>query len=115
MHYKADFNHSSYNLGVLAQLNNYKYFTGFHVRQSFVNKSVDDNGGKQIISDDITILLGMSFLKDNSLRVSYAFDLVTSAAKAKSSTPHEIMLSYALPLLLENKKSPIKDPRYRHE
>lgn len=115
VHYKADFNHSSYNLGVLAQLNNYKYFAGFHVRQSIVNQAVNNGGGKQVISDDLTLLLGMSFLKDNSLRVSYAFDLVTSATKAKSNTSHEIMLSYTLNLLLDNKKTPIKDPRYRHE
>jgi type IX secretion system PorP/SprF family membrane protein len=113
--YQTDFNHSSYNLGVLAQLNNYKYWLGVNFRQSFVNQSADNKGGKQIISDDMNFVLGTSFLKDNALRVGYAFDLVMSGTGAKSATSHEIMLSYALPLLLDNKKTPIKDPRYRHE
>lgn len=115
VHYKADFNHSSYNLGVLAQLDDHKYWVGAHLRQSFVNQSADNGGGKQIISDDIALMLGMSFLKDNALRVGYALDLVTSGIGAKSGTSHEIMLSYAIPLSLDNKKAPIKDPRYRHE
>jgi type IX secretion system PorP/SprF family membrane protein len=115
VHYKADFNHSSYNLGVLAQLNKYKYWAGVNFRQSFVNQSADNGGGKQVISDDVVFLIGTSFLKNNSLRVGYAFDLVTSGIGAKSNTSHEIMLSYAIPLFLESKKTPISDPRYRHE
>lgn len=115
VHYKADFNHSSYNLGVLVQYSNYKYWGGFNLRQSFVNQSADNGGGKQIISDDIDFIIGMSFMDNNALRVGYAFDIVTSGTSAKSPTSHEIMLSYALPLFLDNKKTPIKDPRYRHE
>lgn len=115
VHYKSDFNHSSYNAGVLAQISDYKYWVGFNFRQSFDQKSVDDGGGRQIISDDMVFLVGMSFLKDNALRVGYAFDLVTSGTSAKAPTSHEIMLSYAIPLLLPQKKNPIKDPRYRHE
>ncbi len=114
-HYQSDFNHSSYNLGVLAQVINYKYWFGFNFRQSFVNQSADNNGGKQIISDDLVFLLGTSFLKNNALRVGYAFDLVTSGLGAKSGTSHEVMLSYAVPALFAPKKNPIKDPRYRHE
>lgn len=115
VHYKADFNHSSYNLGLNAQLDDHKYWAGFHIRQSFVNRAVNDGGGKQIISDDISFLIGMSFLDQNALRVGYGFDLVTSGGAAKAATSHEIILSYALPLLLENRRIPVKDPRYRHE
>lgn len=115
VHYKSDFNHSSYNLGSLAQFDNHKYWVGFNFRQSFVNQSADNNGGKQIVSDDINFLLGMSFLDNNALRVGYAFDLVTSGVGAKSGTSHEIMLSYAIPIVIESRKTPIKDPRYRHE
>jgi len=114
LHYISDFNHSSFNLGILANIDDYKYWAGASFRQSFVDQEVND-GGKQLITDDFFVVLGISLLKDKALRIGYAFDLVTSGVDAKSGTSHEIMLSYALPVSLEKRKTPIKDPRYRHE
>ena len=109
---ETDFSETSFKYGALANLNNYKYWGGISTRQSIVNKKAGDSG-KQLKNDDIIFLIGMSFLKNNSLRVGYAFDWVTHGASAKENTSHEIMLSYVVPYNKDSKYIPIKTPRYR--
>ena len=46
--------------------------------------------------ESVSMILGYSILKDNSLKLGYAFDLVGGGLEAKSPTSHEIMLRYAL-------------------
>ncbi len=46
--------------------------------------------------ESVSLLLGYSLLRDNSLVLGYAFDLVVSGLDAKSPTSHELMLSYKL-------------------
>jgi Type IX secretion system membrane protein PorP/SprF len=58
-------------------------------------------------------LLGISLLKDNSLRFGYSLDLITSGLKAKQSSSHELMLAYQLPVALKGPKPAIRTPRYR--
>ena len=113
VHYKADFNHGSYNVGVLANLDSYKYWAGINTRQSLAARSGASN--KSLSFDDLNFLIGIGLLKDNALRIGYGFDLVTNGRSAKSGTSHEIMISYAIPLLSEKKRHTIGDPRYNHD
>ncbi|MDF2158881.1 type IX secretion system membrane protein PorP/SprF [Algoriphagus sp. CAU 1675] len=46
--------------------------------------------------ESVSLLLGYSLLKDNSLTLGYAFDLVVSGLDAKSPTSHELMMRYKL-------------------
>jgi hypothetical protein len=45
--------------------------------------------------ESASVILGYSLLKDNSLKLGYAFDLVIGGKDAKAPTSHELMLRYA--------------------
>ncbi|MFN8437684.1 MAG: type IX secretion system membrane protein PorP/SprF [Cytophagales bacterium] len=62
----------------------------------------------------LVALLGISLLKDNSLKLGYAFDYVIKGAKAKNYTSHEVMVSYQLPIYKSGNKPIIRTPRYRY-
>jgi type IX secretion system PorP/SprF family membrane protein len=54
------------------------------------------NGGIAYRGEEsVSLILGYSLLKDNSLKLGYAFDLVVGGVDAKSPTSHELMLRYA--------------------
>ncbi len=54
------------------------------------------NGGIAYRGEEsVSLILGYSLLKDNSLKLGYAFDLVVGGIDAKSPTSHELMLRYA--------------------
>ena len=61
----------------------------------------------------VNFLANVALLKDKSLRLGYALDLVTNGVDAKQSTSHEIMLAYVLPVALKAPKPAIRTPRYR--
>lgn len=64
--------------------------------------------------ESISLLLGYSLLKDNSLKLGYAFDLVISGVEAKAPTSHELMLRYALPDISRQIERVIqRTPRFR--
>lgn len=111
---QTDFVETSYIYGIVADLNRYKYWLGFNIRQSVTGKS-ENNTSRQITTDDFVFMGGISLLPDKSLRIGYSFDLVTSGARAKDYTSHEIMLSYILPLGTDKTPPPLRTPRYRHE
>lgn len=111
---QTDFAETNFNYGAIASINKYKYWAGITLRQSFVNNEVE-KGGKQINTDDIVILAGISLLPKNELRIGYSFDLVTSGAAVKNFTSHEIMVSYVLPFNDGLGQPPLRSPRYRHE
>ncbi|PZX52602.1 PorP/SprF family type IX secretion system membrane protein [Algoriphagus chordae] len=46
--------------------------------------------------ESVSLILGYSLLKDNSLKLGYSFDMVFSGVEAKSPTSHELMLRYTL-------------------
>jgi type IX secretion system PorP/SprF family membrane protein len=97
--YKAgDFNASgnSFDVNLMATIEN-KYWGGLSYRQQ----------------DAVTLIAGLSLLKDNSLKVSYAFDLTVPSSEAKRPTSHEIMLAYVIPVELKGSKPIIRTPRYR--
>jgi type IX secretion system PorP/SprF family membrane protein len=54
------------------------------------------NGGLAYRGEEsVSLILGYSLLKDNSLKLGYAFDLVIGGQDAKAPTSHELMLRYA--------------------
>ena len=63
--------------------------------------------------DAASLLVGTTFL-NNSMRIGYAFDWITAGVYAKSTTSHEILLSYVLAPPRAGKKSIIRTPRYRY-
>ena len=118
-HLQTDFNFTTFNIG--SNLN-YKLSSGnvaiggLNLRQSFGEKG-EATGQKRYSVDDLVLLLGFETLKDktnsiNQLRITYAFDLITSGRDAKAATSHEIMVTYRLPT-----KTPTPDapPRYIRE
>jgi type IX secretion system PorP/SprF family membrane protein len=64
--------------------------------------------------ESVSLLLGYSILKDKSLRIGYAFDLVVGGIEAKAPTSHEFMLSYVLPDVTKQFQRTIqRTPRFR--
>ncbi len=70
----------SFEGGVRATLDD-KYWVGVNYRNE----------------ESISGLLGLSFAKDNAMRVGYAFDFIAFNQDARAFSSHEIMLSYRLP------------------
>ena len=93
---KTDFKEYSFDAGIIATLKD-KMWAGFTFRQS----------------EAINLLLGYSFLRDNSLRLGYAIDVVVVDQEAKENFSHEVLLSYQLPIYATGKKV-VRTPRYRH-
>ncbi|MCH6236584.1 type IX secretion system membrane protein PorP/SprF [Aquiflexum sp. AIY15W] len=64
--------------------------------------------------ESVSLLMGYSILKDKSLRIGYAFDLVVGGIEAKAPTSHEFMLSYVLPDVNKQFQRTIqRTPRFR--
>ncbi len=94
----------------------------FMVRSDLVSSSVEAGlmvtynqrlwiGGNYRNQDAGSLLLGTNLL-DNTLRLGYALDIVTTGVNAKSATSHELFLRYVLSPVKRGKKSVIKTPRY---
>lgn len=62
--------------------------------------------------ESVSGLLGVSFAKDNALRVGYAFDFIAFNQDARAFSSHEIMLSYRLPKPGLITRPAIRTPRY---
>jgi type IX secretion system PorP/SprF family membrane protein len=93
----VSFNNFSYNVSVIATHQN-KISGGFAFRGE----------------ESISLILGYSLLKDNSLRLGYAFDLVISGVEAKTPTSHELMLRYTLQDMAREAERVIqRTPRFR--
>lgn len=65
-------------------------------------------------SEDVNVLLGYNFLKDNSLSFGYSFGYVVKDQDAKQPTTHEVVVSYQLPVNPGSGKKVIRTPRFRH-
>lgn len=94
---KTDFKEYSFDVAIIATLKD-KMWGGLAFRQA----------------EAANVLLGYSFLKDNSLRLGYAIDVVVIDRDAKENFSHELLLSYQLPVYATGKKV-IRTPRYRHQ
>ncbi|RTQ53621.1 type IX secretion system membrane protein PorP/SprF [Hymenobacter gummosus] len=62
--------------------------------------------------ESLTGMVGGSLLKDNVLRIGYAFDWVAFNQDARATGSHEIMLSYRLPKPGPATRPAIRTPRY---
>jgi len=94
---KTDFKEYSFDLGLIATLKD-KMWAGLSFRQS----------------EAANVLLGYSFLKEKSLKLGYAIDVIVKDRDAKENFSHELMLSYQLPVVIANGKKVVRTPRYRH-
>jgi type IX secretion system PorP/SprF family membrane protein len=94
---KTDFNELSYDLGILATMKD-KMWGGVSFRRG----------------EAVYVLLGYGFLKDHSMKLGYAIDVVIKDRQAKSNFSHELMLSYQLPVNPGTGKKVVRTPRYRH-
>jgi type IX secretion system PorP/SprF family membrane protein len=95
--FRSDFNTSTLEMSVLGTYRD-KFWGGLSFRQG----------------DASIVMLGYSLLKDQSLRIGYAFDYTIKGAEAKQSTSHEILLSYELPVAINAGKKVVRTPRFRH-
>lgn len=86
----------SYELSALAKINN-QFFAGLAYREQ----------------DAVSAILGIGFLKDNRLRLTYSIDYTVPATEAKKPISHEIMASYFVPMTMRGPKPIIRTPRYR--
>ena len=96
--FKYDLNEGSqFDIGARGTFNE-KYWVGLNYRHQ----------------EAVTGMAGISFLKDNSMRLGYAFDLTTFDKDAKAISSHEIMLSYRIPQSPLATKPAIRTPRYSY-
>lgn len=91
-------NNTQADLTVLASYSNYKFWGGISYRHT----------------DAMIALIGISFLKNNALRVGYGFDLTIIGKAAKMGTSHEIMASFFIPVRDLLPKPMIRTPRFRY-
>ncbi|MBX9696506.1 MAG: type IX secretion system membrane protein PorP/SprF [Alphaproteobacteria bacterium] len=110
---QTDMNEFTYLFGAMGTYND-RFWVGLQARQSIASRDAQ-KGGKTLANDDIILLVGMSMLKNNALRIGYAFDFVTSGVAAKQRTSQEIMLSYFIPAPWDAPKPKVRTPRYRHD
>ncbi len=59
-----------------------------------------------------SILTGIYLMPKRQLRLGYAFDLVVQGQDAKSTTSHEIRLTYRVPPMIKKLPSIIRTPRF---
>lgn len=90
-------NNFSYNVSVMA------------THQNRINGGFAYRG-----EESVSLILGYSLLRDNSLKLGYAFDLVVGGLEAKSPTSHELMLRYTLQQMTGEVERVIqRTPRFR--
>ncbi len=94
---------------------NSKFWIGLNARQSAGRKDIVSGGRSTWAVNDLIGYAGMNLLKNNALRVGFAFDFVLSGRRATSGTSHEIMLSYMFPSPGGIPKPKVRTPRYRHD
>ena len=88
--------------------NNYSFEGG-------VRATLDDKywiGANYRHQESVSGLLGVSFAKDNALRLGGAFDIITVNQAARAFSSYEIMLSYRLPKVGLVTRPAIRTPRY---
>lgn len=93
----VSFNNFSYELSVIA------------THQNKISGGLGFRG-----EESVSLLVGYSLLRDNSLKLGYAFDLVFSGVEAKEPTSHELLLRYTLPSVTRDIQRVIqRTPRFR--
>ncbi len=111
---QSDFKQMTLIVGPMVDYNS-KFWIGVNARQSANKKDVASGGKSTWAVNDLIAYAGMNMLKNNALRVGFAFDFVMSGHAALAGTSHEIMLSYMLPAPGGVPKPKVRTPRYRHD
>ncbi|HVD97912.1 MAG TPA: type IX secretion system membrane protein PorP/SprF [Cytophagaceae bacterium] len=94
---------------------NSKFWVGLNARQSAGKKDVVSGGNSVWSVNDMIGYAGVNLMKNNALKVGFAFDFVLSGHKGTAGTSHEIMLSYMVPSPGGVPKPKVRTPRYRHD
>ena len=94
----VSFNNFSYEVSVMA------------THQNKINGGIAYRG-----EESVSLIVGYSLLRDNSLKLGYAFDLVVGGLEAKAPASHELMLRYVLPTISGREVERViqRTPRYR--
>lgn len=93
----VSFNNFSYEVSVIA------------THQNRISGGIGFRG-----EESISLIMGYSLLKDNSLRLGYSFDLVFGGLEAKAPTSHELLLRYDLSKVTREFERVIqRTPRFR--
>ncbi|PZX59706.1 type IX secretion system PorP/SprF family membrane protein [Algoriphagus ratkowskyi] len=93
----VSFNNFSYDVSVIA------------THQNKISGGIGFRG-----EESVSLILGYSLLKDNSLKLGYSFDVVFSSLEAKSPTSHELMLRYTFTDMSREMQRVIqRTPRFR--
>jgi len=92
---KFNFKNNSYEANIRATVND-KYWAGIGYRYD----------------ESITGLVGVSFAKDNAMRVGLAYDLIAFNQDARALSSVELMLSYRLPKPTVFTRPAVRTPRY---
>ncbi|MBX0292714.1 PorP/SprF family type IX secretion system membrane protein [Hymenobacter sp. HSC-4F20] len=92
---KFSFRNNSYEVGARATFDD-RYWGGIGYRSG----------------DAFTALGGVSFAKDNALRLGLAYDVIAFGQDAKAASSFEVMLAYRLPKPGPRLKPAIHTPRY---
>lgn len=95
---KTDLNSVSFDLTVLANLEDWVY-VGAGLREI----------------EAVSALAGLYLLKSKKLHLGYAFDYTVKDQSAKAPTSHEIILSFGFGAFGSKSPSVIRTPRYRHD
>ncbi|GAB3172135.1 PorP/SprF family type IX secretion system membrane protein [Telluribacter humicola] len=93
---KTDLNEFSVEGGAMATYNE-RYWGGVTYRHQ----------------DAIIVMAGINLMRDQSLRLSGAYDIVVGGTTVKTPTSYEVLLSYALPAPKMGKKTIVRTPRFR--
>lgn len=94
---------------------NSKFWVALNARQSAAKQDVTTGGKSAWSINDLIAYAGINLMKNNALKVGFAFDFVLSGRKAQTATSHEIMLSYMLPAPGASLRPKVRTPRYRHD
>lgn len=93
----VSFNNFSYEVSVMA------------THQNRISGGIGFRG-----EESVSLLLGYSLLKDNSLRLGYSFDIVVANSETKAPTSHELLLRYKLTSMVKEIDRVIqRTPRFR--
>ncbi|MDG1278062.1 MAG: type IX secretion system membrane protein PorP/SprF [Algoriphagus sp.] len=93
----VSFNNFSYEVSVIA------------THQNRISGGIGFRG-----EESISLIMGYSLLRDNSLKLGYSFDLVFGGLEAKAPTSHELLLRYSLSDVTKDVQRVIqRTPRFR--
>jgi type IX secretion system PorP/SprF family membrane protein len=88
-----------------------KWSTDLSLMATFNSKFWVGLSGRQM--DALIPFVGLSFLKNNAMKLGFAYDYTLINQSGKATSSYEIMLSYTLPAFVPPVKPVIRTPRYR--